>query len=140
MRIGQLARRTETKAETIRYYERKGLLPAPLRGANGYRDYAEAHVQRLRFIRRCRVLELSLADIKRLLVIQDQPQAPCIEVDRLIAKQRQEIRGKLDLLRQLDRDLKQLAERCNRPGSAANCGILGALDDGCSGSAIQIPK
>ena len=129
MQIGQLAKSTDTTAETIRYYEREGLLSAPLRGANGYRDYADAHVQRLRFIRRCRVLELSLADIKKLLAIQDQPQAPCSEVDRLIAKQRQEIRSKLGVLRHRDRELKQLAELCNRPASASNCGILGALDE-----------
>lgn len=127
MQIGQLAKQTGTTAETIRYYEREGLVPHPLRGANGYRDYTQAHLERLRFIRRCRVLELSLVDIKQLLAIQDQPDASCQEVDRLIAKQRIEIKEKLTALRQLDRDLKRLAEQCNRPGSSSDCGILGAL-------------
>lgn len=127
MQIGQLAKQTGTTTETIRYYEREGLVPLPLRGANGYRDYSPAHVQKLRFIRRCRVLELSLADIKQLLAIQDQPDAPCHEVDRLIARQREQIKEKLSALRQLDRDLKGLAELCNRPGTSSDCGILGAL-------------
>lgn len=127
MQIGQLAKQTGTTTETIRYYEREGLVPLPLRGANGYRDYSSSHIRRLQFIRRCRVLELSLADIRRLLEIQDQPSAPCQEVDQLIARQRAVIKEKLSTLLQLDRDLKQLAAQCNRPGSSADCGILETL-------------
>lgn len=134
MQIGQLAKQTDTTPETIRYYEREGLIPLPLRGANGYREYSPAHVQKLRFIRRCRVLELSLADIKQLLAIQNQPDAPCQEVDRLIARQRAQIREKLAALQQLDRDLKCLAELCNRPGTSSDCGILGALTPQASAS------
>ena len=132
MQIGQLAKQTGTTPETIRYYEREGLIPPPLRAANGYRDYARNHVQRVNFIRRCRVLELPLEDIKRLLALQDNPQAPCREVDSLIAKQRRQISERLTELRLLERDLKRLAERCNRPDVVSSCGILGALDSNSS--------
>lgn len=132
MQIGKLAEQTGTTPETIRYYEREGLIPQPLRAANGYRDYARNHVQRVNFIRRCRVLELPLEDIKRLLALQDNPQAPCQEVDSLIAKQRQQISERLNELRLLERDLKQLAERCNRHDVVSNCGILGALESNSS--------
>ena len=67
MKIGELARRTLHTAETIRYYERMGLLPAPRRFANNYRDYGEVHVGRLEFIRHCRTLDISLDEIRSLL-------------------------------------------------------------------------
>ena len=66
MRIGQLARSVGVDTQTIRFYEREGLLPPPDRQDNGYRIYTERHVERLAFIRRCRILELSLAEIHEL--------------------------------------------------------------------------
>ena len=67
MRIGELARRTGTEIDTVRYYEKAGLMPAPPRQGNGYREYDERHVECLAFIRHCRALDIPLNDIKRLL-------------------------------------------------------------------------
>ncbi len=70
--------------KTIRFYEKQGLLPPPSRLANGYRDYAPAHLEQLSFIRHCRALDIPLADVGRLLGALDAPQAVCLDVDRLV--------------------------------------------------------
>ena len=80
MRIKDLAAQTGVPAETIRYYEAVGLLPAPKRAANNYRDYAPADVERLRFIASARRLGLSAADIGEILAVRDQHRAPCERV------------------------------------------------------------
>lgn len=84
MLINALARTTGVDVETIRYYEKLGLLPAPARRDNGYRDYAAAHVQRLSFIRHCRALDMPLVDVGRLLGFVDKPVPDCGEADRLV--------------------------------------------------------
>src|SRR6218665_3452391 len=87
MRIGELGRATGVDIETIRYYEKIGLLPAPARSNNVYRSYAQPHLERLAFIRHCRALDISLADVKRLLDFDAQPGADCGDIDRLIDAQ-----------------------------------------------------
>ena len=77
MRIGQLARLVGVDTQTIRFYEQQGLLPPPDRQENGYRVYTEKHSERLAFIRRCRILDLSLAEIHELQSYQDDPHQPC---------------------------------------------------------------
>ena len=77
MKIGELAARTDCAVETIRYYEREGLLPAPRRSAGNYRQYGETHLERLVFIRNCRVLDMTLQEIKQLLTLREQPRASC---------------------------------------------------------------
>ncbi len=89
MRIGQLARSVGVDTQTIRFYEREGLLPPPDRQDNGYRIYTERHVERLAFIRRCRILELSLAEIHELQRYQARPislagpSTPCLMITSL---------------------------------------------------------
>ena len=77
LKIGELARRTQCQAETIRFYEREGLLPAPMRTAGNYRVYGRAHVERLAFIRNCRALDMTLDEIRQLLRFRDLPQDNC---------------------------------------------------------------
>ncbi|MBL8413552.1 MAG: MerR family transcriptional regulator, partial [Propionivibrio sp.] len=84
MRIGELGQATGVDVETIRYYEKAGLLPAPARHTNGYRSYAPLHVERLAFIRHCRALDISLADIQRLLAFVAHPESDCRNIDQLI--------------------------------------------------------
>ena len=81
MQIKELARATGVDVETIRYYEKQGLLPEPARRDNGYRDYAAAHLERLSFIRHCRALDMPPADVNRLLGFVDAPGADCSDVD-----------------------------------------------------------
>ncbi|WP_146053956.1 MerR family transcriptional regulator, partial [Pseudomonas syringae] len=74
MKIGELAKLTDTQVETVRYYEREGLLPAPARSDGNYRLYTQAHVERLSFIRNCRSLDMTLEEIRSLLNLRDSPQ------------------------------------------------------------------
>ena len=84
MRIGQLAQLVGVETQTIRFYEQQGLLPPPDRQDNGYRVYTEKHGEGLAFIRRCRILGLSLAEIHELQSYQDDPHQPCTAVNALL--------------------------------------------------------
>jgi Cd(II)/Pb(II)-responsive transcriptional regulator len=84
LRIGELAKRTNCQIETIRYYEREGLLHAPERTDGNYRLYQDAHVERLRFIRQCRSLDMALDEIRTLLRFCDAPEKNCGEVNGLL--------------------------------------------------------
>ena len=95
MRIGELGQATGVDIETIRYYEKAGLLPAPARHPNGYRAYAPLHVERLAFIRHCRALDISLADIQRLLAFVAHPESNCRDIDQLIDAQLADVKEKL---------------------------------------------
>jgi DNA-binding transcriptional MerR regulator len=124
--IGELARRTDTKIETIRYYSRIGLLPAPARTEGNYRLYAPPHLERLSFIRRGRALGFSLDDVRALLRLADDRAQPCEEVDRLARLHLAEVERKLADLAALRTELKQVIDQC-RHGTIAECRILEAL-------------
>lgn len=137
MQIKELARATGVDIETIRFYEKEGLLPAPARLANGYRNYAPAHLERLSFIRHCRALDISLPDIKRLLGALDAPQAACVEVDQLVEAQLGRVRARLHSMQALEQQLQRLRQACNgRHGDdAPHCGILQELVSAAHGEA-----
>ena len=84
MKIGELAKLTDCQVETIRYYEREGLLPEPARSDGNYRLYTQAHVERLTFIRNCRSLDMTLEEIRSLLGLRDSPQDQCESVPEFI--------------------------------------------------------
>lgn len=112
MQIKQLASVTGVSAKTIRYYEDIGLLPQAIRGDNGYRYYHQQDVSSLKFIRRCKELHIPLIDIKKLVAVQSDGNAPCAEVDALIFKQLEKIRVAQYELQQLEQNLKALANCC----------------------------
>jgi Cu(I)-responsive transcriptional regulator len=124
--IGELARATGTKVETIRYYERIGLLPPPARTSGNYRAYAERHLARLSFIRRGRDLGFSLDDIRELLRLSDDRGQPCAEVDRIARAHLTEVERKLADLTALGAELRQLIDQCQH-GTIAECRIIEAL-------------
>ncbi len=126
MNIGELARAADTKAETIRYYERIGLLPAPPRTGGNYRDYAAAHVSRLSFIRRGRDLGFSIEQIRALLDLADRKEQSCEEVDTIARAHLAEVERKLASLASLRRELETVIGQC-RHGTVAECRILEAL-------------
>ena len=127
MRIGELGRALGVDVETIRYYEKSGLLPAPARSGNGYRTYGAEHLERLAFIRHCRALDIPLADVRRLLEFVARPDADCSDIDRLIDAQLARVRTRLDSLHTLERQLTALRGRCGASQRAGECGILGDL-------------
>lgn len=126
MTIGVLSRATATKVETIRFYERIGLLPAPARTGGNYRSYDENHLRQLGFIRRARELGFKIETVRALLSLADQPQRCCDDVDQLVIDQITEIDRKIEALQRLRTELDQLAIGC-RGGPIADCRILDAL-------------
>ncbi|MEJ8567219.1 MerR family transcriptional regulator [Elongatibacter sediminis] len=125
--IGQLARATGTKAVTIRYYEKEGLLPAPARTPGGYRLFSDADRDRLLFIRRSRRLGFSLEDIRSLLTLADRSDASCEEVDAKVAEQLEAVRGRIRRLRALESELEQLGASCQGGGVIGCCRIIESL-------------
>jgi MerR family transcriptional regulator, mercuric resistance operon regulatory protein len=124
--IGAVSKHTGINVETIRYYERAGLLPAPARSSGGYRLYGTDHVKRLSFIRRARVLGFSLAEVRRLLALADQRRRPCAEVRGVAAAHLEEVKGKIADLRQMERVLKETIARCEA-GGGSHCPMIDAL-------------
>lgn len=135
MRIGELSAATGVDVETIRYYERQGLLQAPNRQRNGYRAYARSHLERLAFIRHCRALEIPLADIHRLLEFAAEPMVQCGDIDRLIDGQLVKVRARLKSMRALERQLTELRKRCDAHQAIGKCGILHELVAAAHGEA-----
>jgi len=127
MKIGELADATATPVETIRYYERVGLLPPPARTAGNYRAYGAEHRERLAFVRRCRALDMSLDEVRALLAFCDAPQADCGEVNALLDEHIEHVALRIRELQALAKQLKQLRAQCAAVSSADQCGILKAL-------------
>lgn len=140
MKISDLARATDTPTETIRYYEREGLLPAPARGDNNYRRYSTVHLQRLQVIRRSRALGLSLDEVRGLLAVMDEPDAACDRVSTLIDAHLGHVAERLRELQGLQQQLQILQQACQHTGSAQACGILRQLLSGAeaAGAALQV--
>jgi DNA-binding transcriptional MerR regulator len=124
--IGQLGRATNTKIETIRYYEKIGLLPAPHRTAGNYRSYAVEHLQRLGFIRRTRELGFSIEEVHELLELAAHGERPCEEVDQLVARHLETTERKIEALRRLRRELRDTLSSC-KGGRIAECRVIQAL-------------
>lgn len=112
MRIGELAKATGTKTETIRYYEREGILPAADRTESNYRDYSIDHLAALAFVRRARELGFSMAQVRQLLALSDHDDKPCEDVDQLLQQQLGEIERKIADLTALRTELSQMARSC----------------------------
>lgn len=135
--IGDLAGTTGTKVETIRYYERVGLLPAPARTRGNYRAYTAEHLGRLSFIRRSRDLGFTLDQIRALLDLADQRDRDCGAVDAIAREHLAEVERKIADLSALRRELRDLIGRCGH-GTVAECRIIEALSPGPpSGSAQE---
>lgn len=128
MKIGELAEATGTPVETIRFYEREGLLPPPARADNNYRVYLRAHVERLAFIRQCRNLDMALDEVRALIVLRESPSRDCGEVNALLDAHIGHVTQRIRELRALEKDLKALRARCSAPHTVSECGILGGLD------------
>jgi DNA-binding transcriptional MerR regulator len=124
--VGQLAKATDAKTVTIRYYEREGLLPSAGRTAAGYRLYTDEERNRLLFIRRSRALGFSLDDIRELLGLADNREAPCAAVDDKVDEQLAQVRMRLQDLRALELELERLS-MCCEGGVIDECRIIESL-------------
>ena len=140
MRIGALAEATGTPVETIRFYEREGLLPAARRADNNYREYTPAHADRLAFIRQCRNLDMALDEIRSLLRLHDAPSRDCGEVNSLLDAHIGHVGRRMRELRALEKGLKALRERCTALHPIEECGILNGLDTAAAVGAKSSPR
>jgi MerR family mercuric resistance operon transcriptional regulator len=127
MQIGALAEQTGVNIETIRYYERVGLLPAPPRSGGRHRLYERGHVQRLSFIRRSRELGFALDDIRVLLKLAADAASDCAATRDIAVRHLSDVQGKIASLRRLERALRFMTEAC-RPGEQPACPIIEALN------------
>ncbi len=136
MRIGALSHATGVDVDTIRFYEKSGLLPEPARSANGYRAYGQSHLERLAFIRHCRALDMSLADVGQLLDSLESHDAERLAaVDGLIDAQLARVRARLASMKALEQQLVALKGRCDADHAHHGCGILAELVAAARGEA-----
>ncbi len=129
LRIGQVAREASVGIETIRFYERRGLIPEPPRTASGYRQYPISVVGRLRFINHAKGLGFSLKEIVQLLTLGESPDTTCEDVKSVAEAKLQEIEGKLSDLAHIQVSLKSLVAAC-QDGDPKSCFILEAIRNG----------
>lgn len=129
--IGELSRRTGCNVETIRYYERAGILPRPARSEGGHRMYGTAHVMRLGFVRRARELGFTLDEVRALLRLIDQEDYACAEARDIAARHLEAVRARLADLQRMEQALSGLIACCD-DGAPPYCPLLEALFDGRS--------
>ncbi|GHD65297.1 Cd(II)/Pb(II)-responsive transcriptional regulator [Jeongeupia chitinilytica] len=128
MKIGELAQTAQCSVETVRYYEKEGLLPAAERTASNYRSYGPAHIERLRFIRNCRALDMTQDEIRTLLGFVDDPAAGCGAVNHLVDEHLGHVQARIAELLELEKQLVELRHRCNGEFPVDACGIVQGLN------------
>ncbi len=130
--IGELSRRTGCKVETVRYYERVGLMPPAPRTAGRYRLYDDSDVRRLAFVRRARELGFTLTNVRTLLTLAlGQSDGPCAQARELAAAHLAEVRGKISDLRAMERVLDDAVDQCTA-GNMPSCPVIDALAGGAA--------
>ncbi len=127
--IGELARRTEVKVPTIRYYEDIGLLQPPTRTAGNQRRYTTAGIERLSFIKHARALGFSLEAIAELIALQEHPDRSCQSANDIASTQLATVRDKLRRLRALEKELKRIVNGCDGTSTTDACYVITALAD-----------
>jgi Hg(II)-responsive transcriptional regulator len=126
---GQLAKKCDVGVETLRFYEREGLLAKPSRTVSGYRQYPAEAVERVRFIRRAQLLGFQLKDIKELLALRDDPDAGSGDVREKAVAKLADIEEKIKDLEAMKAELARLVAACDGTGLAAHCPIIAAIGD-----------
>lgn len=126
---GQVAARAGVNVETLRFYERRGLLKQPPRRPSGYRQYPPEVVRVVRFVKRAQALGFTLEEIAELLRLRDDRRSSCAEVRARAAAKIADVDGRLRSLRAMKRALEALVASCTRDASVRECPILEALDD-----------
>lgn len=127
MKIGELAAQTGCPVQTIRFYEAEGLLQLPERGINNYREYGQAHLDRLFFVQRCRSLDMAHEEIRALLRLQDDPGKPCDEVNELLEEHARHVNVRIAELKALKRQIQDIRDACAGGSCIGECGALGSL-------------
>ena len=124
--IGALSRQTGCNIETIRYYEKAGLLPVPARSPAGYRRYGTMHFRRLTFIRRARALGFSIEEVRKLLKLTDERRRPCAEIRVVAGAHLMDVQAKIADLRAMERVLRETVAKC-ASGRSPDCPLIESL-------------
>lgn len=127
--IGELSRETGVKVPTIRYYEKEGLLEAPLRTEGNQRRYRHSDLERLRFIRHCRDLGLPMPAVRDLIELSQHPDKPCAEADLIAVDQLKAVRQRIAHLQRLETELSRIADSCKGGHTVTECNVLRAFAD-----------
>ena len=138
MKIGELAKATGTPIETIRFYEREYLLPSPARTQGNYRIYEAKHEETLAFIRRCRSLDMALEEIRALLRFKESPVENCGEVNAVLDAHIGHVAHRIRELKELERHLRALRDRCREAQGGAECRVLKELSSGANPEAATV--
>ncbi len=128
LKTGEVAKQTGVNVETLRFYEREGLLVEPPRRASGYREYPPDTVQRIRFIQRAKELGFTLREIKGLLELRVDPETTCTEVKEQAAEKIADVKQKISDLKKIERALNKLMNTCRGSGPIDDCPILKHLE------------
>jgi DNA-binding transcriptional MerR regulator len=126
--IGDLAGQTGTKVETIRYYEKAGLMPPATRTSGNHRAYTQAHIDRLAFIRHSRELGFPLESVRTLLTMTDDPTQSCVEVDAIARQHLASVRSRIARLQALEVELSRMVQECGC-GRVSDCRVIEVLAD-----------
>lgn len=140
LRIGELAKQSGLGIETIRFYERKGLLEEPERRPSGYRQYDESVIARLKFIRRTKSLGFTLTEIEELLALWFNPNTACHHVREKATRKIGEIEERIKMLGDMKRSLRKLLTQCEQRGSVEKCPLLDGLNATNSHSSRKKPQ
>ncbi len=126
--IGKLAKAAGVNVETIRYYERRGLIAEPERRLSGYRHYPDSLLTRMRFIVHAKEMGFTLNEIKELLNLCVDPNSPCMEVKKRAESKITEIEGKLEHLKNMKKSLETIASQCSGGSAVSDCSIVKTLE------------
>lgn len=126
--IGRLAKRANVNLETVRYYERRGLIPEPPRNESGYRQYSQDDVLRTQFIKRAQALGFSLKEISELLSLRMEPGMSCGDVKARLEAKIAEVENRIEALEQMREALLRLAKKCTGKGPVGKCPFLKELE------------
>jgi Cd(II)/Pb(II)-responsive transcriptional regulator len=140
MKIGELAKRAGCTSDTIRFYEKEGLLPEADRTDANYRSYDESHMERLRFIRNCRALDMTHDEIRALLRAADAPASDCGEINELLDEHIRHVEVRILELQQLKEQLTALRDQCHGEHPVNDCGIMQKLAAMDAGNALPRRK
>lgn len=128
MKIGQLSQVSGCSIQTIRYYEKEGLLKAPSRSEGNFRLYGDSAQKELEFIKHCRSLGIPLADIKTLQELKSRPEESCSSINNLIANQLELVNQRIKELKTLKKELQLMKKACLTDNTVERCGIIKSLE------------
>lgn len=128
MKIGQLSKISGCSIQTIRYYEKEGLLNLPSRSEGNFRLYDDRALRELEFVKHCRSLDIPLADIKTLLELKNKPEESCSSINNLIANQLELVNQRIKELKTLKSELQIMKKACSSDNTVEKCGIMRTLE------------